>query len=95
LNCPLDGEAYGEAVGIVVAVTQSLYQPNSGIVAFDQFVIPDAYHALVVVGIGTSKMSGERHLLIRNSWGMSWGINGHAWIPYKHAALHLVEGFLV
>lgn len=85
----------GEAVGVVVAVTQSLYYPKAGIVEFDPFVLPDLYHALIAVGLGTHATTGERHALVRNSWGTGWGLNGHAWISEKHLSLHLHEGFLL
>jgi C1A family cysteine protease len=85
----------GGPVGVVMAVTQSLVAPKAGIVAFDPFALPDQYHAVVAVGIGQHKDSGEEHLLIRNSWGASWGQNGHAWIPATHMTLHLLTGFLV
>lgn len=85
----------GEAVGVVMAVTESLYYPKDGVIAFDPLVIPDLYHALVVVGVGTHTLLGEKHLLIRNSWGVDWGIRGHAWVSERHVALHLIEGFLV
>lgn len=85
----------GGPVGVVMAVTQSLVVPKDGIVAFDPFALPDQYHAVIAVGIGQHKDSGEEHVLIRNSWGASWGQNGHAWIPSTHMNLHLLTGFLV
>ena len=35
------------------------------------------YHAMIVLGV--RYVAGERQFLIRNSWGTSWGDNGHAW----------------
>ncbi len=82
-------------VGIVVAMTRSFVAPKDGIVAFDPFALPDQYHAIVAVGVGQHKSTGEEHVLIRNSWGAEWGQNGHAWIPATHMSLHLLTGFLV
>jgi hypothetical protein len=82
-------------VGVVVAVTQSLVAPKDGIVDFDPFALPDQYHAVVAVGVGRHKDSGEEHVLVRNSWGSAWGQNGHAWVPATHMNLHLLTGFLV
>ena len=36
------------------------------------------YHAVVAVGHGL--LAGERAILVRNSWGAGWGIDGHAWV---------------
>jgi hypothetical protein len=40
-------------------------------------------HAVLAVGHGRDP-SGNRHILIRNSWGAAWGAGGHAWLsrPY-------------
>lgn len=35
------------------------------------------YHAMIVVGVRYA--NGERQFKIRNSWGTSWGDNGHTW----------------
>ncbi|WP_331692152.1 C1 family peptidase [Pandoraea sputorum] len=85
----------GHAVGVVVAVTKSLFYPTDGIVEFDPYLIPDQFHAMVAVGVGTHRTSGEAHVLLRNSWGEGWGNQGHAWVPERHLLLHMQEGFLV
>ncbi|MGZ8227933.1 MAG: C1 family peptidase [Methylococcaceae bacterium] len=49
-------------------------------------------HAVVVVGYDDAKkiknpICGEETtgaLLIRNSWGTSWGENGYGWLPYEY-----------
>ena len=43
---------------------------------------PTTGHAVLAVGHGILK--GDRHILIRNSWGHIWGDNGHAWISEKY-----------
>lgn len=40
-------------------------------------------HAVLVVGHG--ELNGKPHFLIRNSWGLGWGDNGHAWISEDYA----------
>lgn len=84
----------GRPVGVVVAVTASLFRPVDDIVAFDPMVLPGQYHAMVAVGVGCHSMSNEPHILLRNSWGASWGANGHAWVSYSYLAMHLVEGLV-
>lgn len=85
----------GRAVGVVMAVTKSLFYPRDGIVEFDPYVIPDQFHAMVAVGVGTHRMTNETHIYIRNSWGAGWGNQGHAWMPERHLQLHMQEGFSV
>jgi hypothetical protein len=85
----------GQAIGIVIQMARSIWTPQSGIIDFDPMVIPDQYHALIVVGVGQHSGTGEKYMLLRNSWGTSWGINGHAWISLSHLNLVLIEGFLI
>ncbi|MEZ5831674.1 MAG: C1 family peptidase [Dongiaceae bacterium] len=56
--------------------------------AAPNFVIPAAGagfggHAVLVVGLGRAS-AGQQHLLIRNSWGNSWGDAGHAWLAVEY-----------
>ncbi|CAB3760471.1 hypothetical protein B7G54_34780 [Burkholderia puraquae] len=85
----------GRAVGVVMAVTKSLFYPRDGIVEFDPYVIPDQFHAMVAVGVGTHRTTNETHIYLRNSWGAEWGNQGHAWVPERHLRLHMQEGFAV
>ncbi|MBK0110965.1 MULTISPECIES: C1 family peptidase [unclassified Delftia] len=82
-------------VGLVVQVCQSLLAPKDGIIEFDPLVIPDQYHALIGVGLGIDSGSGDNHVLLRNSWGPSWGHSGHAWMPTALLDIILVDGFLI
>lgn len=45
------------------------------------------FHAVVVVGLGN--LNGTRCFLIRNSWGLAWGMDGHAWLTDTFFARHL------
>lgn len=87
--------ADGSLVGAVISVSQSLFTPQDGVVRFDPMMIPDLYHGVIAVGLGRHANTGEQHILVRNSWGIGWGLQGHAWLPKAHLQLHLVEGFLV
>lgn len=86
---------HGHPVGVVVAVAATLFKPVGGIVTFDPMVLPDQYHAMVAVGVGRHSMTMETHLLLRNSWGSLWGVDGHAWISHSYLAMHLVEGLVL
>lgn len=58
-------------------------------------------HAIVAVGYDDKKkivntLCGEETtgaLLIRNSWGPSWGDEGYGWLPYKYVLDGLAEDF--
>jgi hypothetical protein len=56
---------------------------------------PDRRHAVVAVGHG--KVDGQRAVLVRNSWGPSWGDAGYGWLterflgPRIYAAATLLE----
>lgn len=46
-------------------------------------------HAVLVVGAATS--DGDRHYLIRNSWGPEWADGGYAWLDRSFLHQHLRE----
>ncbi len=58
-------------------------------------------HAIVVVGYDDSKKirntkcnkETKGALLIRNSWGTSWGDNGYGWLPYDYVLNRLAMDF--
>lgn len=44
-------------------------------------------HAMVMVGYDDNFNTGDGErgaLLIRNSWGIGWGVQGYGWLPYKY-----------
>jgi C1A family cysteine protease len=48
-------------------------------------------HAIVAVGYDDNIQAGpdKGALLIRNSWGPSWGLAGYAWLSYKYVTAGL------
>lgn len=76
----------GRPVGVLVSTTQSFMRPIDGVVAFEANVFPGR-HAVVIVGYGHDQL-GTEHYLICNSWGVSWGVNGHAWVPHSYLTTH-------
>ncbi|MFA7585397.1 MAG: C1 family peptidase [Novosphingobium sp.] len=72
-----------------------------GLLISDAFYVPDSEgrivpwandvvrggHALLAIGHGLDH--DERFLLVRNSWGIGWGLHGHAWIRQDYVEQHL------
>lgn len=52
-------------------------------------------HAIVAVGYDDTKKIGKTKgaLLIRNSWGETWGEKGYGWLPYKYIEDGLADDF--
>jgi C1A family cysteine protease len=47
-------------------------------------------HAVMAVGYDNSKSA----LIVRNSWGVNWGLDGYFYLPYDYIELaHLASDF--
>jgi len=47
-------------------------------------------HAILAVGLGAHVTAGPV-VLVRNSWGPTWGLGGHAWIEQSYFADKLID----
>lgn len=71
-------------VMLLSSLSASFFQPSGeGIVdpANDEVPDPSLRHAILAVGYGLA--DGQSAILVRNSWGAGWGIEGHAWLTEK------------
>ena len=52
-------------------------------------------HAILAVGFDDNKLIGTQKgaLLIRNSWGTSWGSSGYGWLPFAYVLQGLAVDF--
>jgi len=83
------------AQGHPVAFGAALYESFEGDDVMSTGVVPMPEpgesqlggHAMTVVGYDDARMA----LLVRNSWGDSWGDEGHGWLPYAYVAAGMVS----
>ncbi len=80
------------------SVYSSLYDPNtkSGEIPYPGSGEKlEGGHAIVTVGYDDAKKIGKNKgaLLIRNSWGETWGEKGYGWLPYRYVDDGLADDF--
>lgn len=78
-----------QPVLFTMSISPAFYRPDSaGVVASAEALMPKRVHALVAVGHGAR--GADRLILVRNSWGTAWGLNGHAWLDTAYLAPRLL-----
>jgi hypothetical protein len=74
----------GSPVVVAFMASMAFCMAENGVV---QPKTPDSdvdWHAVIAVGHGDS--GGKPFLLVRNSWGESWGMGGYAWVDVDYLA---------
>ena len=82
----------GIPVIILMKLTMKFFQPpDQGIIDYFESddVFPAPRHAVIAVGYGSTGLSDA--ILIRNSWGPTWGQGGYAWITRAFVEKNLFD----
>lgn len=71
----------GRPVILMMTLSRSFYGPDpDGVVRPVRDERPDPALRHAVLAIGHGAVDDEPAVLIRNSWGGTWGHDGHAWL---------------
>lgn len=79
----------GTPLAIGMMLNQEFFNPINGVIEHSDVFIPNSGHAVLGVGLGKHQATGDYYLLIRNSWGPTWGDAGHAWLPSAYLTTHV------
>jgi hypothetical protein len=74
----------GHPVILLLMLSRSFYGRRAdGVIdpAEDEIPEPQRRHAVIAVGHGS--VDGQLAILVRNSWGPSWGIQGYGWLTER------------
>jgi C1A family cysteine protease len=77
-----------QAVVMTMNISTSFFRPAEG------FVGPASEPAVnthAVVAVGYGKRAQSLVVLVRNSWGEAWGLQGHAWIAAEYLRPRLLK----
>jgi hypothetical protein len=82
----LDG---GTPAIVAMSISDAFYTPDhAGVIDSDEPPDPVRLHAVIAVGYGTD--GSERLVLVRNSWGKFWGLDGYAWLAESYLIPRLI-----
>jgi C1A family cysteine protease len=79
----------GSPVIVMMSLSKAFYKPGlEGIVTGNEPIIPTRRHAVIAVGHG--RQGGEKLVLVRNSWGELWGVNGYGWLAESYLTPRII-----
>lgn len=79
----------GTPIVVAISLSQAFYLVgDTGIIDVSESLDKANRHAVVAVACGHYKEC--LFLLVRNSWGAAWGIDGHAWLSERYLSPRIV-----
>lgn len=84
----------GVPVVLTLLLGERFFVPNEGLIDTGPNDADVDYHAVVAVGHGRTA-DGEPCVLVRNSWGLDWGLRGHAWVTALYIEQRLYHAIVV
>lgn len=80
----------GRPALVLITLSDAFYSPDSaGVVIAPVNEVPDPLRRHAVVAVAHGTLNKERAVMVRNSWGPGWGLDGHAWITETYLAPRL------
>jgi hypothetical protein len=77
---------------IGMSISSAFFTPDAdGVIHSTEAINPVLRHA--VIAVGTASREAQQLLLVRNSWGTTWGIDGYAWLSEQYATPRLISAF--
>lgn len=78
----------GSPAIVGMSLSDAFYEPDEdGVVEANEPEDPTRRHAVIAIGRGRRESKGL--ILVRNSWGEEWGLNGCAWLSESYLAPRL------
>lgn len=77
---------------LCLRLSEAFFMPDAAAVV-DATEPGSVVYRHAVVAVGSGRCDGNRLLLVRNSWGVAWGREGHAWLTETYVN-HRIEGVI-
>lgn len=72
--------ATGRPMVVLTMLSRSFFMPVEGVVDATPGEPPEPSQRHALVAVGAGRLLGMPAVLVRNSWGPAWGVDGHAWL---------------